>query len=112
VLPDAKIKWKDVIVGAITTTILFLFGKFAISFYISKSNVGSTYGAAGSLIILLLWVYYSSMILYYGAEFTKFYALEFGDQIKPMDYAVTVRLVEEEKGKMSIQEKEKTKLKT
>ena len=112
VLPDAKIKWKDVIVGAITTTILFLLGKFAISFYISKSNVGSTYGAAGSLIILLLWVYYSSMILYYGAEFTKFYALEFGDQIKPMDYAVTVRLVEEEKGKMSIQQKEKTKSKT
>lgn len=112
VLPDAKIKWNDVIVGAITTTILFLLGKFAISFYISKSNVGSTYGAAGSLIILLLWVYYSSMILYYGAEFTKFYALEFGDQIKPMDYAVTVRLVEEEKGKMSIQEKEKTKTKT
>lgn len=112
VLPDAKIKWKDVIVGAITTTILFLLGKFAISFYISKSNVGSTYGAAGSLIILLLWVYYSSMILYFGAEFTKFYAVEFGDQIKPMDYAVTVRQVEEEKGKMSIQEKEKTKPKT
>jgi membrane protein len=112
VLPDAKIKWRDVSIGALTTTILFLLGKFAISFYISKSNVGSTYGAAGSLIILLLWVYYSSMILYYGAEFTKFYAVEFGDQIKPMDYAVTVRMVEEEKGKMSIQQKEKTKTKT
>jgi membrane protein len=109
VLPDAKIKWKDVLVGAVTTTILFLLGKFAISFYISKSNVGSTYGTAGSLIILLLWVYYSAMILYYGAEFTKFYAVEFGDQITPMDYAVTVRQVEEEKGKMSIQQKEELK---
>jgi membrane protein len=111
VLPDAKIKWRDVTVGAIATTVLFLMGKFAISFYISKSNVGSTYGAAGSLIILLLWIYYSAMILYYGAEFTKFYAVEFGDQIKPMEYAVTVRQVEEEKGKMSVQEKEKTSAK-
>lgn len=111
VLPDAKIKWRDVSIGAFTTMILFLLSKFAISFYISKINIGSTYGAAGSLIILLLWVYYSSMILYYGAEFTKFYAVEFGEQIKPMDYAVTVRQVEEEKGTMSIQQKEKTKTK-
>jgi membrane protein len=111
VLPDAKINWRDVIVGAIATTILFLFGKFAISFYISKSNVGSTYGAAGSLIVLLLWIYYSAMIVYFGAEFTKFYAVEFGDQIKPMDYAVTVRQEEVEKGKMSVQQNERTKLK-
>src|SRR5450631_3392587 len=111
VLPDAEIKWKDVTIGAVATMILFLIGKFAISYYISKSNVGSTYGAAGSLIVLLLWIYYSAMILYYGAEFTKFYAVEFGDQIKPMDYAVTVRQVEEEKGKMSVQQKEKTSTK-
>jgi membrane protein len=107
VLPDAEIKWKDVTVGAVATMALFLFGKFAISFYISKSNVGSTYGAAGSLIILLLWIYYSAMIVYFGAEFTKFYAITFGDEIKPTDYAVTVRQIEEEKGKMSIQQKEK-----
>ncbi len=107
VLPDAKIKWKDVIIGAIATMILFLLGKFAISFYISKSNVGSTYGAAGSLIVLLLWIYYSAMIVYFGAEFTKFYAVALGDEIKPTDYAVTVRQVEEEKGHMSIQQKEK-----
>lgn len=109
VLPDAKINWKDVIVGAIATTLLFLLGKFAISFYISKSNVGSTYGAAGSLIILMLWIYYSAMILYFGAEFTKNYAVEYGSPILPAEYAVTVRQVEEEKGKMSIQNKEKMK---
>jgi membrane protein len=112
VLPDAEIKWKDVTMGSVATMVLFLFGKFAISFYISKSNVGSTYGAAGSLIILLLWIYYSAMIVYFGAEFTKFYAITFGDEIKPTDYAVTVRQIEEEKGKMSIQEKEKMPKKT
>jgi membrane protein len=109
VLPDANIRWKDVMIGALATTLLFLLGKFGISYYISKSNVGSTYGAAGSLIVLLLWVYYSAMILYFGAEFTKFYAIRFGDEIKPAEYAVTVRQVEEEKGSMSIQEKERNK---
>jgi membrane protein len=109
VLPDANIRWKDVTIGALATTLLFLLGKFGISFYISKSNIGSTYGAAGSLIVLLLWVYYSAMILYFGAEFTKFYAIRFGDEIKPAEYAVTVRQVEEEKGNMSIQEKERSK---
>ena len=88
VLPDAKIKWKDIWPGAIATSILFMLGKFAISFYISKSNVGSTYGAAGSLVILLLWVYYSSIILYFGAEFTKAYAIKRGAHIVPSEYAV------------------------
>jgi membrane protein len=108
ILPDAEIRWKDVIVGAIATTLLFLLGKFSISFYISKSNVGSTYGAAGSLIVLLLWVYYSAMILYFGAEFTKFYAVKHGGEIKPAEYAVTVRQVEET-GKISVQQNEKNK---
>ena len=88
VLPDAKIKWKDIWPGAIATSLLFLIGKFAISFYISKSEVGSTYGAAGSLVILLVWIYYSSMILYFGAEFTKSYALRKGSKIIPNEYAV------------------------
>lgn len=109
VLPDANIKWKDVIIGAVATTILFSLGKFGISYYISRSSIGSTYGTAGSLIVLLLWVYYSAIILYFGAEFTKFYAIQFGDEIKPAEYAVVVRQVEVEKGKMSIQEKEQTK---
>ncbi len=106
ILPDAKIKWKDVWVGSLVTTLLFLLGKFAISYYISKSNIGSTYGTAGSLVVLLLWIYYSAIILYFGAEFTKSYAMLYGDPIRPAEYAVTVKEVEEEKGDMSIQENE------
>ena len=107
VLPDARIKWKDVWAGAITTSILFMIGKFAISFYISKSDVGSTYGAAGSLVILLVWIYYSSIILYFGAVFTKSYAKKYGSSIKPNEYAVTTKKVEVETGKKTIQENEK-----
>ncbi|MEO5892991.1 MAG: YihY/virulence factor BrkB family protein [Ferruginibacter sp.] len=106
VLPDATIKWKDVIAGAVTTAILFMLGKLGISFYISKSDVGGTYGAAGSLVVLLLWVYYSSLILYFGAEFTKAYAVKFGSNIYPNHYAVTTKMVEVETGDASIQHKE------
>ena len=108
VLPDAKIKWKDVLAGAIATSFLFMLGKFAISFYISKSHVGTTFGAAGSLVVLLLWIYYSSVILYIGAEFTKKYAVAFGDEIYPSDYAVTVKQVEVEANGKSVQEKEES----
>jgi len=111
VLPDAKIKWRDVLPGAIASAILFMLGKFLISFYISKSNVGSTYGAAGSLVILLLWVYYSSIILYFGAEFTKAYALNYGSKIYPSDYAVAIKQVEVEKGKQNLQEAQKERKK-
>jgi membrane protein len=107
VLPDARIKWKDVLPGAIASTLLFMIGKFAISFYISKSNVGSTYGAAGSFVILLLWIYYSSIILYFGAEFAKAYAVNYGSEIRPSDYAVSIKNVEVEKGKQSVQQVEK-----
>ena len=107
VLPDAEIKWRDVILGAMVTAVLFMIGKFGISFYISKSNVGSTYGAAGSLVILLLWTYYSSIILYFGAEFTKAYAVRYGTKIHPNAYAVTTREVEVETGGDSIQENAK-----
>jgi membrane protein len=87
VLPDAKIKWKAIWPGAIATSLLFLIGKFAISLYISTSNVGSTYGAAGSLVVLLVWIYYSAIILYFGAEFTKAYALKKGARVVPNEYA-------------------------
>lgn len=97
VLPDAIIKWKDVMHGAMATAVLFMLGKFAITFYIGTSNVGSTYGAAGSLVVLLLWVYYSSVILYFGAEFTKAYAAEYGTRIRPSEYAVWIKQVEVEK---------------
>jgi len=107
VLPDANIRWKDVIAGAIATALLFMLGKFGISFYISKSNVGSTYGAAGSLVVLLIWVYYSSLILYFGAEFTKAYAVKYGSAILPNEYAVTTKIIEVETGSTSVQTKEK-----
>lgn len=90
VLPDAIIRWRDVITGSFFTAILFMGGKFLISFYIAKSNVGITYGAAASIVIILLWVYYSSVILYFGAEFTKCYAVEVGSAIRPNDTAVFV----------------------
>jgi membrane protein len=96
VLPDAKTKWKDILPGALASGILFMIGKFAISFYIGKSNVGSTYGAAGSLVVLLLWVYYSAIILYMGAEFAKAWTSHKGFSIRPNDYAVALKKVEVE----------------
>jgi membrane protein len=106
VLPDARIRWRDVLAGAVATAVLFMLGKFGISFYISKSKVGSTYGAAGSLVILLVWVYYSAIILYFGAEFTKSYAVKYGSAIHPNEYAVTMKQVEVETGKQTVQKKE------
>ena len=110
VLPDAIIRWKDVTVGAMTTAALFMLGKFGITYYISNSNIASTYGAAGSLVILLSWVYYSSVILYFGAEFTKAYAAHFGSRIVPSHYAVWVKNVEIEEDKdRSLKQQEQSK---
>jgi membrane protein len=90
VLPDATIRWRDAIIGAGFTALLFMLGKFLISLYIGKSNVGLTYGAAGSIIVILVWVYYSSLILYFGAEFTKIYSIHHGAGIKPTETAVFI----------------------
>lgn len=90
ILPDAIIAWTDALVGAAVTAILFLLGKFLIGYYIGKSNLGITYGTAASIIIILSWVYYSALILYFGAEFTKSYALQSGSGIRPKDTAVFV----------------------
>jgi membrane protein len=109
VLPDAKIKWKDVMVGAIVTALLFMLGKFGITYYIGSSDIGSTYGAAGSLIILLLWVYYSAIILYYGAEFTKAYATHFGNRIYPTSYAVWIKHIDIEEENKTLKQEEKEK---
>jgi len=106
VLPDAIISWKDVIAGSIFTAVLFMIGKFCITFYLKQSNISNSYGSAGSLIVLLLWVYYSSVILYFGAEFTKAYALKYGSAIKPEDYAVTMQTVEVESGESTVQQNE------
>ncbi len=107
VLPDANIKWKDVAAGAFTTAVLFMLGKLGISLYISKSNIGSTFGTAGSLVILLVWVYYSSIILYFGAEFTKAWSVKYGSPIEPNQYAVTTKMVEVQTDAATIQESEK-----
>lgn len=90
VLPDAVISWRDAFTGALFTSVLFLLGKFLIGYYLTKADLGITYGAAASIIIILTWVYYSSLILYYGAEFTKAFALQAGSGIKPKDTAVFI----------------------
>lgn len=90
VLPDAHIRWSDVLVGATMTALLFAIGKFGISRYLAYSSVGSAYGTAGSMIVLLLWVYYSAVVFFYGAELTQAYARVFGRQIVPKSYAIRV----------------------
>ena len=98
VLPDIRIKWKDIWPGAIATAILFMIGKFLISLYISKSDIGGTYGAAGSLVVLIVWIYYSAMILYFGAAITKHWVIKYGEGIRPDEDAATTRVIEVEKG--------------
>src|SRR5690606_32630925 len=93
-LPDAKVRFKDILGGAVFTALLFMLGKFAISIYLSQNITASSYGAAGSIIILLAWVYYSSAILYFGAEFTKEYAIKYGKGIQPASFAVLVKQTE------------------
>ena len=99
VLPDGELKWKECIVGAIFTACLFLIGKFIIGYYLGRLNLGATYGASASIVILLTWIYYSSIILYFGAEFTKVYAKLDGVAIAPSKHAVLIErreLVKEE----------------
>ena len=90
VLPDGKIKWKDAFIGAFFTSILFLICKSVIGYYLGNSKLGATYGTAASVVIILTWVYYTSIILYFGAEFTKVYALEYGGGIVPNETAVFI----------------------
>lgn len=90
VLPDVEIAWKDVAVGSAITAVLFTLGKAGISLYLGNSSVGSAYGAAGSLVIFLMWVFYSAQIFLIGAEFTKVWARNYGSQIKPANNAVSV----------------------
>ena len=97
VLPDAKIAWKDVRAGAFFTAILFLVGRYLIGIYIETTAAGSPYGAAGSIIVILLWIYYTAAILYFGAEYTREYACFKGAEIEPADYAVYVEQKETEK---------------
>ena len=108
VLPDARIKWKHVRIGAFTTAAFFMVGKFLIGYYLSHSRFSTTYGTAGTVIVMLLWVYYSAMILYFGAVFTHVYAVHTGSRIYPNNYAVWVQQIEVESEK-SIQQQPETK---
>jgi membrane protein len=90
VIPDVDIAWRDVLLGAVVTALLFSIGRFGLAFYLGRGSFSSTYGAAGSLVIILLWVYYSAQILFFGAEFTQVYARKRGAQIKPSSHAVAI----------------------
>ncbi len=89
-LPDAEIALKDVFIGAALTTLLFTVGKFALGFYLGRSSATSAYGAAGSLVLILLWIYYSAQIFLFGAEFTQVYARKHGSRVVPDEDAVRV----------------------
>ena len=97
VLPDAEIAWKDVRWGAFFTALLFMLGRYFIGLYIETTSTSSAYGAAGSLIVILTWIYYTAAILYFGAELTQAYANHFGIKIKPADYAVYIEQTERER---------------
>ena len=88
VLPDAKIEWRSVWIGAVVTALLFELGKFGLSYYLGRESTASSFGAAGSIVLLLLWVYYASCILFFGAEFTQVYARAAGHEIAPAEGAI------------------------
>src|SRR5690554_60129 len=95
-LPDGKLGWKETMVGSLFTAVLFMIGKWAIGLYLGNSAKMDLYGAAGSILVILVWVYYSAIILYFGAVFTKNYSEMYGKPIKPNDYTMRVILKEEE----------------
>lgn len=94
-LPDARMKWKDAFVGASITALLFSLGKFLIGYYVGKSNVASLYDAAGSVLVIMVWIFYSSSIFFFGAQVTYVYANIFGGKIRPNKNAVRIFLHEE-----------------
>jgi membrane protein len=88
-VPDVEVGWRDVWIGALVTSLLFVLGKLAIGFYLGRSGVASPYGAAGSVVVVVVWVYYSAQILFFGAEFTQVYARRYGSRIPPSPNAVS-----------------------
>lgn len=111
VLPDARIQWRHVRAGAFATALLFMIGKFLITYYLGQNKMSSAYGAAGSIIVILLWVYYSATILYFGAAFTHGFAVCSGSHIYPNKYAVWVEQVEVET-KKNLQDTNTRKIRT
>lgn len=103
-LPDAKVRFRDILGGALFTAFLFMLGRSLIGLYMQYTAPGSAYGTAGSLIVLLLWVNYSAAIMYFGAEFTKQYAKKYGSGIIPASYAVRVIHIEEETSRPKLPE--------
>lgn len=94
ILPDAKVRWKDTWIGALITALLFIVGKFLIGFYMNNNDLSSTYGAAGSLVILLIWIYYSVVIFLFGAQITFYIAENIGGGVKPKKHAVSIEEIE------------------
>ncbi len=116
ILPDVKIKWKTNLIGAFMTSLLFLAGKYLIGFYFAKSDPASVYGAAGSVVLLLLWVYYTCLILFFGAEFTVNWALLRNIKIEPtenatLSYELEMQELREYKRKVEEDKKKAEKLK-
>jgi membrane protein len=89
-LPDVKVRWSDVWAGAVLTSLLFTIGKFGLGLYLGRASTTSSYGAAGSVVLILLWVYYASVIIFLGAEFTQAYAKSRGHKTEPKKYAIPV----------------------
>lgn len=96
ILPDARIKWKDAFMGALVTSILFSLGKYAIGYYVSQSQIATVYDAAGSILVLMVWIFYSSAIFFYGAQITYVYANIFGSTVRPSKNAVRITVKEAE----------------
>jgi len=111
VLPDVALRWKSALIGALFTALLFSLGKYLIGIYIEKGNPGSAFGAASSIIVILVWIYYTSIILYFGAEFTQAYAEKYDGGIRPSKYAVhtKITIVEEKVDVLPPQHPEETK---
>jgi membrane protein len=111
VLPDVILKWKSAIIGALFTALLFSLGKYLIGIYIEKGNPASAFGAASSIIVILLWIYYTAIILYFGAEFTQAYAEKYDKRIRPSKYAVhtQITIVEEKVDVLPPQHPQETK---
>jgi membrane protein len=105
VLPAVEIAWSDVLLGAGMTTVLFIIGRFLIDLYLSNTATASSFGAAGSLVVLLIWIFFSAQILFFGAEFTQVYARRYGSQIRPADDAVPV--TEEERARQGMPDPER-----
>jgi membrane protein len=87
-LPDVRIVWRDVFIGAVVTALLFSVGKYLIGMYLGQRSIASAYGAAGSFVVFLVWVYYSALVSFFGAEFTQVFAHRYGSQIRPAPYAI------------------------